>query len=258
MSPTKPQGEVTTVAGGGSGFAADPKLVKRQLEIRENGEWVGFIAGLIEEKIRNSISTLENVFPNSPAIQLAISKLEKDADLISKTPPKTIDGFLGIEGRVASHYFRCWNSFPLKWKNAGKHTIPEDWRRIGSRKSAFKKKGSNKRAVHPVNAMLNYGYAILESQVKERVIAEGFDPTIGYLHADQPGRPALVLDLMEPVRPSVDLNVLRFAERQRFSPADFAIQSSGVCRLSPSLAAQVARECITSLHFASFELLSPR
>ena len=67
---------------------------------------------------------------------------------------------------------------------------------------------------------------------------EGLDPTIGYLHADQPGRPALVLDVMEPLRPLVDLGVLRFMSRHSFEPGDFTIQDTGgVCRLVPRLVA---------------------
>jgi CRISPR-associated protein Cas1 len=38
-------------------------------------------------------------------------------------------------------------------------------------------------ATHPVNAMLNYAYAVLESQVRIATVAQGLDPTIGYLHA---------------------------------------------------------------------------
>ncbi len=30
--------------------------------------------------------------------------------------------------------------------------------------------------------MLNYAYAVLESQVRISTIAQGFDPMIGYLH----------------------------------------------------------------------------
>jgi CRISP-associated protein Cas1 len=53
--------------------------------------------------------------------------------------------------------------------------------------------------------MLNYAYAVLESQVRiATVSSEGLDATIGYLHACRPGRMALVYDLMEPLRPRVD------------------------------------------------------
>jgi CRISPR-associated protein Cas1 len=49
---------------------------------------------------------------------------------------------------------------------------------------------------HPVNAMLNYAYAVLESQVRIAAVSQGLDPTIAYLHTTRPGRVALVYDLM--------------------------------------------------------------
>jgi CRISPR-associated protein Cas1 len=55
--------------------------------------------------------------------------------------------------------------------------------------------GRNRHATHPVNAMLNYAYAVLESQVRIATVSQGLDPTIGYLHMCRPGRAALVHDL---------------------------------------------------------------
>src|SRR5215210_8198907 len=52
----------------------------------------------------------------------------------------------------------------------------------------------NRHANHPVNAMLNYAYAVLESQVRIATVAQGLDPAIGYLHVCRPGRAALVYD----------------------------------------------------------------
>lgn len=56
--------------------------------------------------------------------------------------------------------------------------------------------GRNRHATHPVNAMLSYAYAVLESQVRIATVAQGLDPTIGYLYTCRPGRAAFVYDLM--------------------------------------------------------------
>ena len=60
--------------------------------------------------------------------------------------------------------------------------------------------------------MLNYAYAVLESQVRIQIVAAGYDPTIGLLHSGRVGRGRhdFVLDLMEPLRPIVDRKVLEF------------------------------------------------
>jgi CRISPR-associated endonuclease Cas1 len=145
-----------------------------------------------------------------------------------------MDALRGIEGRVAQAYFTAWRSMPLRWKGLGRKPIPEDWHRIGPRVAPNRK--SNKDATHPVNSMINYGLAILESQVQMAVVAAGADPTIGFMHVHGNGRSALVLDLMEPIRPAVDAAVLGLVRSQAFSPTDFILRNDGVCRVTPQLA----------------------
>lgn len=95
--------------------------------------------------------------------------------------------------------------------------------------------------------MLNYGYAVLESQVRIAIAEAGLDPTIGYLHANAPGRATLVFDLMEPYRPVVDRAVLGLVHAYRFSPGDFVVNSKGACRLHSELGRMVASDSVTPL-----------
>ena len=104
--------------------------------------------------------------------------------------------------------------------------------------------GRNRHATHPVNAMLNYAYAVLESQVRIATVSQSLDPTIGCLHACRPGRVALVYDLMEPLRPRVDRLVLYFVLSHTFTPSDFVLRDDGVCRLHPQLAREVAARSV--------------
>ena len=55
----------------------------------------------------------------------------------------------------------------------------------------------------PFNSALNYGYGILYSQVQRAIVLAGLDPFGGYIHVDRPGKPSLVLDLIEEFRPPV-------------------------------------------------------
>lgn len=50
---------------------------------------------------------------------------------------------------------------------------------------------------------------------------------------------ALVFDLMEPLRPLVDAQLLKFMQSQAFAPGDFAITSNGVCRLNSQFARKI-------------------
>lgn len=61
------------------------------------------------------------------------------------------------------------------------------------------------------NSLLNYGYGILYSHVWGAVANAGLEPFAGFLHVDCPGKPSLVLDLVEEFRqPVVDRTVIAF------------------------------------------------
>ncbi len=51
-----------------------------------------------------------------------------------------------------------------------------------------------------MNAALNYGYGILYGQVERALVLAGLDPYGGFIHADRPGKPSLVFDLIEEFR----------------------------------------------------------
>ena len=84
--------------------------------------------------------------------------------------------------------------------------------------------GRSRHASHPANVMLNYAYAVLESQVRIAAVSQGLDPTIGYLHTSCPRRVALVYDLKEPVRRLV----LYFVLSHTLTPTEFVLRDDGV------------------------------
>ena len=55
-------------------------------------------------------------------------------------------------------------------------------------------------ATDPVNSLLNYGYGILYGLTEQALLLAGLDPYAGFLHADRPGKPSLVLDFIEEFR----------------------------------------------------------
>lgn len=55
---------------------------------------------------------------------------------------------------------------------------------------------------------------------------------------------ALVYDFMEPLRPLVDREILKFALSHTFAPGDFTITKWGGCRLNPQLARVVASQAV--------------
>lgn len=137
-------------------------------------------------------------------------------------------------------YFKAWVGVPLRWVKCAWRPIPQSWHAIDARASG-RAEIQNDRASHPLNAMLNYAYAVLQSQVQIEAVAGGYDPTLGIMHNGYKGSPALVFDLMESRRPTVDAAVLAFALAQSFSPADFLIRSDGTMRLMPQLARRLCQ-----------------
>lgn len=240
------RGQVQSVLGQPT-YSADLTKVELQREAKRSRA-AQIASSLIRAKIANSITTLTHSIPPSDQRQSELASIYDAARELKQFKSPKIRNLLGIEGRVAFHYFRAWRSLPIHWKGLGRKPIPSDWHHIGARQSAIGNKiGSrNRRASHPVNAMLNYAYTILESQIRIQVNSEGYDPTIGFMHASKPDRDAFVLDLMEPMRPIVDRKVLEFVQTNTFHPADFTIRSDGVCRLNPEMARSVVSMLVST------------
>ncbi len=92
---------------------------------------------------------------------------------------------MGIEGRAAKKYWQ------------GIRQVVQ----VGDEWPGRKGRG----ATDPVNSALNYGYGMLYGQIERAIVLAGLDPYAGFIHADRPGKPSLVLDLIEEFRqPVVD------------------------------------------------------
>lgn len=72
-------------------------------------------------------------------------------------------------------------------------------------------------ASDPINSLLNYGYGILYGQIERALVLAGLDPYAGYLHMDRPGKPSLVLDLIEEFRQTVVDRVVFGLANRRFT-----------------------------------------
>jgi CRISPR-associated protein Cas1 len=230
------RGEAIVVAGA-QGYVADPKVIEAQREAHaDERRRLSICRRLVAGKIAGTLETLETAIPESLARDIALREAMSSTWQMRNEPPETAHILRGIEGRVAQAYFRAWRPIALKW--TGRKLVPDEWRRIAPRVSP--KSGTNREATHPVNAMLNYGYAILESQVRMAVSAAGLDPYLGFFHGQWRGKEGLVLDLMEPLRPMVDRTILEFVQRHAFSAGDVTLREDGVCRINPQLSRHVA------------------
>ncbi len=96
---------------------------------------------------------------------------------------------LAVEGAAGRHYW------------AGVRTLLDGHAPFEARE--------HRGAPDAVNSALNYGYGILYTQVWGAIVNAGLEPFAGFLHVDRPGKPSLVLDLIEEFRqPVVDRTVI--------------------------------------------------
>ena len=156
---------------------------------------------------------------------------------------KTKPAFLALESRAATAYWSAWRNLPIQFPKTELRRVPDHWLTFGSRISPLT--GSPRLAVNPANAILNYLYAMLESEACLAIAALGLDPGLGFLHLDTTNRDSLACDLMEPIRPMVDAYLLDWINRGPLRREWFFEQRDGNCRLMSSFAAQLSQTALT-------------
>ena len=91
--------------------------------------------------------------------------------------------------------------------------------------------GRNRRPPRdPVNACLSLGYTLLHVQATAACQSAGLDPLLGFYHRPSFGRESLSSDLIEPLRPAVDLWVWELLRSRTLRPDHFTT-TDGACLL---------------------------
>jgi CRISPR-associated endonuclease Cas1 len=155
-------------------------------------------------------------FPVAKAILLQKLQSEVRANKLSKQAhrnalariktARAVDELFPIEAQAALDYWANW-SFELKHK---KRNWPHQWTHFSYRASLVT--GGPRHAIHPVNAILNYAYAVAAAQITRTLQAFGFDSMAGFMHADDNGRHSLSYDLLELLRSEIDSAILPWVQ----------------------------------------------
>jgi CRISPR-associated endonuclease Cas1 len=182
--------------------------------------------------------------------QLVRSKLRDSlaADTIARAHSRvknagTIPSIRQLEAQAAYAYWSAWRNVPVAFPKNDLRRVPEHWRSFGSRHSPLT--GSPRLAINPPNAMLNYLYAVLEAESRLALAALGLDPGIGVMHVDSPSRDSLACDLMEAIRPQVDVYLLDWIVREPLHRQWFFEQRDGNCRLMGSFCVRLSETALT-------------
>jgi CRISPR-associated protein Cas1 len=145
----------------------------------------------IREKVSKTVSLAEHLartFPVDPA------PIRKE---VASSPGRTLNDLRVYEARVAQAY----------WKEFAK-AVDSLWPKSGFVSRRSPQRSWNNSAADPANALLNYGYSLLESACRSAITSIGLLPEIGFLHEVAQSKLPLAYDLQEPFRWLVDLSTL--------------------------------------------------
>ncbi|HOE41074.1 MAG TPA: CRISPR-associated endonuclease Cas1 [Rhodoferax sp.] len=91
--------------------------------------------------------------------------------------------------------------------------------------------GRNRRPPRdPVNVCLSLSYTMAHMQAVQSCISTGLDPLLGFYHRPSFGRESLASDLIEPLRPAIDLWVWQLLRSETLRPDHFS-EDKGACLL---------------------------
>jgi len=217
-------GHVLTVSGPVG--PSDARLRRAQSLAHQSETAVLISRELISQKLHGQERLVRCVFKDT-AIANTIASIRSVVGTA-----ETIQDIRQIESEAAQAYWSAWHDLPVTFPTSDLRRIPEHWRTFRTRKSPLT--GSPRLSVNPANAMLNYLYALLESEARLAASAMGLDPGIGFLHVDTDARDSLACDLMEPGRPAVDAFLLDWIMKEPLKRQWFFEQRDGSCRLMDS------------------------
>ncbi len=210
----------------------DSRLRRAQALAPGNGVGLKIARELVRRKLEGQLALLARM----PDGQASVAVIHENLGSLERTlSPVQLRLF---ESVAAAAYWKAWERVPIRFVRRDESRLPDHWRTFGPRGSPLA--NGPRLAANPPNAILNYLYAILEGEARIGALTMGLDPGLGVIHADQPARDSLALDLIEPVRPEVDAYALELLRTRVFRACDFFETRQGVCRILPPLARELA------------------
>ena len=217
---------LTTTAPRGT---TDGRLRRAQALLPTTTAGLGISRQLITDKLRAQAAILTTITgqPAPDTFARAFKELNNATDINAQRV---------AEAQAAMAYWQPIATLPLTW--APKHPPPAHWETIGPRQSGLANMAG--KATTPAHAIWNYMYALLEAETTLAIHTLGLDPTLGISHQDQPQRNSLTFDLMEPLRPRIDTQILQLLNDRTFATSDFHETREGVTRINPPLTHDLA------------------
>jgi CRISPR-associated protein Cas1 len=180
--------------------------------------------GIAREFIRAKVSkTLELAEELSRTLPYSPDPIRKET---SGSVGSTLNDLRVYEARVAQAH----------WKEFAK-AVDKLWPKSGFASRRSSQRSWSNAAADPTNALLNYGYSLLESVCRSAIVTVGLLPEIGFVHEVAPSKLPLAYDMQEPFRWLVDLSVIELLRDSKVDRrADFIVTENYHIRLRPASA----------------------
>jgi len=242
-----PYGELVSINGPeepASGVTARAQVLCMTDGPHEN-VGVDVVREILARKLREQARVARNVLGDAWSSAEVLRNRER---LISETGTESMRQYEAVAARL---YFAAWRQVSMEWSGS----VPEHWTHpFKGRHAPHTPVATN--ALDPLNAVLNYTYAMLRHEAHIAVLSAGLHPQLGYLHMDLPYSDALAYDVMEVGRPLADEFVLSLMnhpgnyEPHVFHPGDFREMDGkenlppGTIRISAELRHHIAEYSI--------------
>ena len=228
-------GKVLNVSGPVS--PADARLRRSQALAHQNGKALEIFRELIRAKLEGQVRVVLEQLKDPVASELIARFRERLADA------ESLDTIRYLEAAAAARYWNAWSEVPVLFPRQDATRVPDHWLRFGTRHSPLT--GQSRLAVNPPNAILNYSFALAESECRLALAACGLDSSMGFIHVDTPYRDSLALDVLETIRPSIEAWLLAWIMQEPFRRSDFFETGTGNCRLMSRLCSQLSETAPT-------------
>ena len=190
---------------------------------------------IVQVKVEQSLNLLEELSKfYEPVDFVKIRKSAEKEDLFllgiiknseNQDISKSIKQLMTYEGRIAGiyleHLTKIFNELTPEFNFTGRKN---------------KSNSRNYNASDEINALLNYGYAILESEIRKVINGIGLDYSIGFLHEISQSRTPLVYDIQELFRWLIDVSVIQLLEEKKIKKSDFITTENYHTRLGEDVA----------------------
>ena len=190
---------------------------------------------IVQSKVEQSLNLLEGLSKYYESVDIVtIRKAAEKEDLFllgimknneNQDISKSIKQLMTYEGRIAGIYHENLTRIF--------HELYPEFNFTGRKN---KSSSRNYNASDEINALLNYGYSILESEIRKEINSVGLDYSIGFLHEINQSRTPLVYDVQELFRWLIDISVIQLLEEKKIKKSDFIITENYHTRLGEDVA----------------------